>query len=135
MDLGDPSYGIVRRLPRTAFADAVTATREALATEGFGVLTEIDVAGTLKKKLGVDLPPYVILGACNPPMAHRALQVDAAVGLLLPCNVVVADDEAGGSTVAALDPRSLFQVAGQPGMTELAEDIRARLERVLDRLA
>jgi uncharacterized protein (DUF302 family) len=112
---------------------AVERTKEALATEGFGVLTEIDVAATLKKKLDVDFRPYVILGACNPPLAYRALTAERDIGLLLPCNVVVyADDTPGRSVVAAMDPVEALQLTGNEEIRPLAEDVKARLTRVLE---
>ncbi|HEX2780146.1 MAG TPA: DUF302 domain-containing protein [Gemmatimonadaceae bacterium] len=112
---------------------AVARTKEALATEGFGVLSEIDVAATLKKKLDVRFRPYVILGACNPPLALRALTAERDIGLLLPCNVVVyADDVPGRSVVAAMDPVEALQLTGNEEIRPLAEDVKARLTRVLE---
>jgi uncharacterized protein (DUF302 family) len=115
---------------------ALERTREALGAEGFGVLSEIDVRATLKKKLDVDVPPYVILGACNPPMAHRALTAERNIGLLLPCNVVVyAGDDPGTSVVAAVDPEvSLGRVENEQ-LRPLAIEVKARLRRVLDAVA
>ena len=118
------------------YEQAVARTREALAAEGFGVLTEIDVRATLEKKLGVDFRPYVILGACNPPLAHQALTAERDIGLLLPCNVIVyAADEPGTSVVAALDPVEALQLTGNEAVRPLAEQVRARLERVLQAVA
>ena len=115
---------------------AVERTREALGAEGFGVLTEIDVRATLEKKLGVDFRPYVILGACNPPLAHRALTAERDVGLLLPCNVVVyAADAAGKSVVAAIDPEVSLGRVDNDALAPLAADVKARLRRVLDAVA
>lgn len=112
---------------------AVTRVREALATEGFGVLTEIDVSATLKKKLDVDFRPYIILGACNPPLAHRALSSELEIGLLLPCNVVVhAADQADRSVVSIMDPEAALSLAGNEAIAPLAADVKARLQRVLD---
>ena len=120
---------------RTAapFAEASTRIREALKAQGFGVLTEIDVQSTLREKLGEQMEPYVILGACNPPLAHRALSADRSAGLLLPCNVVVraADD---GTIVEALDPRAIAEIAGQPELEDIAEDAAARLRAALGEL-
>ena len=104
---------------------------EALGKEGFGVLTEIDVAATLKKKLGVDVPPYNILGACNPQLAHRALQAEPPIGALLPCNVVVRVDDAGSTRVEIMDPHAVLQLVGRPEIGEIAGEVRSRLRRVL----
>ena len=118
------------------YGQAVERTKEALAAEGFGVLSEIDIAATLKKKLDADFRPYVILGACNPPLAHRALTAERDLGLLLPCNVVVyAADEAGRSVVAAMDPEAALELTGNPEVREVAREVRARLERVLNSVA
>lgn len=115
------------------YEKAVERTREELAKEGFGVLSEIDIAGALKKKLDVDFRPYVILGACNPPLAHRALTAERDIGLLLPCNVIVyAADEEGTSVVAAMDPVEALSLTGNAEIRPLAEDVKARLQRVLE---
>lgn len=112
---------------------AVERTREALGAEGFGVLTEIDVRATLRKKLDVDFRPYVILGACNPAMAHRALSVERDLGLLLPCNVIVyAADQDGRSVVAAVDPEVSLGRVGNDALAPVAADVKARLRRALD---
>jgi uncharacterized protein (DUF302 family) len=127
-------YGMRTTVP-LAYDAAVERTRAALADEGFGVLSEIDVAATLKKKLDVEFRPYVILGACNPPLAHRALQAERDIGLLLPCNVIVyASDEPGRSVVAAMDPEAALELTGNEQVRELARDVRQRLVRVLDAL-
>jgi len=116
-----------------AFAEANAQIREALKAQGFGVLTEIDVQSTLREKLGEEMEQYVILGACNPPLAHRALSADRTIGLLLPCNVVVR--EAGdGTIVEALDPRAIAEVAGQPLLKDIAEVAAARLRAALETL-
>jgi uncharacterized protein (DUF302 family) len=114
------------------YARAVERTREELSKEGFGVLSEIDIAATLKKKLDADFRPYVILGACNPPLAHRALTAERDIGLLLPCNVIVyAADEPGRSVVAAMDPEAALELTGNDEVRSVAAEVKARLERVL----
>jgi len=128
-------YGISTTVP-LPYERAVDRAREELAKEGFGVLTEIDVRATLKKKLDVDFRPYVILGACNPPLAHQALTTERDIGLLLPCNVIVyADDEPGMSTVAVLDPVEALSLSGNQEIAPLADEVRGRLERVVRALA
>jgi uncharacterized protein (DUF302 family) len=125
--------GVTVGLP---YADAVERTRAELAKEGFGVLSEIDIAATLKAKLDVEFRPYVILGACNPPLAHRALSAERDLGLLLPCNVVVyATDEPGRSTVAAMDPEAALELTGNAEVRDVAREVKARLERVLSAVA
>jgi uncharacterized protein (DUF302 family) len=119
-----------------SYDQAVEKTREELSKEGFGVLTEIDVKATLKKKLDVEFRPYVILGACNPPIAHQALTAETDLGLLLPCNVIVYDSgEPGKSYVAAIDPVEQLKLTGNPAIEPFAQEVRARLERVLDGVA
>lgn len=115
------------------FDDAVTLTRQALADQGFGILTEIDMKATLKEKLGEDMEDYLILGACNPPLAHRAVSVDRQIGLLLPCNVVVRVDAQAEDTVIvdAMNPQVMVQVADQPGLREVADDATAKLRAVI----
>ena len=121
----------------TSFADAVDQTRKALAEQGFGVLTEIDMKATLKAKLGEDMEDYLILGACNPPLAHRAVNVDRQIGLLLPCNVIVrADPSAGQNTVIvdAINPQVMAQLTDQPGMQEVADDVTTKLQAAIQSL-
>ena len=114
------------------YATAVERMKQALADEGFGILCEIDVAATMRKKLGVDFRPYVILGACNPPLAHRALVEEPDIGLLLPCNVVVyAADEPGRSVISALDAVAALGLTGKADLRPIAEDVKARLTRAL----
>ncbi|WP_439657875.1 DUF302 domain-containing protein [Lentzea sp. HUAS TT2] len=115
------------------YDDAVPAVRAALKEQGFGVLTEIDVRATLREKLGADVEPYVILGACNPPLAHRALEVDRTIGLLLPCNVVVRAD-GDGSLVQALDPALMAEVPQREELGPIAEEAGKRIRAALDSL-
>jgi uncharacterized protein (DUF302 family) len=119
-----------------SYSQAIERTRAALKEQGFGVLTEIDVKATMKAKLDVEFRPYVILGACNPPLAHRALSADLGIGLLLPCNVVVYDNLDGTSTVEAMDPQAALGLVGNnPTIAEVASEARARLRRAVDALA
>jgi uncharacterized protein (DUF302 family) len=129
----DSDYGLRRDLPGTSFTEAVERTTRALKDEGFGVLTTVDVKATLKEKLDVDHRPYVILGACNPPLAHRALATDDTIGLLLPCNVVVAETE-NGSEVAIARPKAMLSIANNAEILPIAEEAEARLSRALERL-
>ncbi len=130
-----PEYVIARELPDTDYDTAVSRVTELLAEEGFGVLTTIDVQATLKKKLGLDFRRYVILGACNPPLAHKALEAELFIGALLPCNVLVMDRAGGGSTVAAFSPKVGFQMVDSEALRPIAEEVEARLGRVLGRLS
>jgi len=125
-----PTYGYATTLAGVPFADAVTKVTEALAAEGFGILSTIDVQGTLKKKLDADVRPYTILGACNPRLAHAALQAEPHIGLLLPCNVLVQGAE-NGTTVSIMDPKAMMQVTGNAALDEVGADADARLRRVL----
>jgi len=128
-------YGIGVTVP-LAYERAVERIREELQKEGFGVLTEIDVKATLKKKLDVEFRPYVILGACNPPLAHQALTAERDIGLLLPCNVIVYQgDDPGTSIVAALDPVEALSLTGRADIAPLAQQVRVRLARALEALA
>jgi len=129
-----PSYGFsVDSVLSVEEAEA--RVRDLLRDEGFGVLTEIDVRSTLRDKLGVDFRPYRILGACNPPLAHRALQAEPGIGLLLPCNVVVEAGPAGGSRVSFLDPKTALGLVGNPVLEPIAADAAHRLRRVAARLS
>ena len=117
-----------------SFDDALARVTAELANEGFGVLTEIDVAATLKKRLGKDMPRYRILGACNPQFAHRALEAEPRIGALLPCNVVVREDSAGTVVVEMMDPQAVLQLVERQEIAEIAGEVRARLQRVLSRV-
>ena len=119
-----------------SYDQTIERTRAALKEQGFGVLTEIDVKATMKAKLDAEFRPYVILGACNPPLAHRALSADLGIGLLLPCNVVVYDNLDGSSTVDAMDPQAALGLVGDnQAIAEVASEARARLGRAIDALA
>lgn len=125
----EESYGLTTITDRTP-EEAEKAIRDALAEEGFGILTEIDVKATLSSKLGIEFRPYKILGACNPNLAHGALQADERMGLLLPCNVIVAESD-GRTVVSVLDPGVMERVADTEGIAEIAAEARSRLERAL----
>jgi uncharacterized protein (DUF302 family) len=132
-ELTEKPLGITVHL-KADYETALVRTIDALKVEGFGVLTEIDVKETMKKKLGVDYPPYKILGACNPPLAHRALTAAPEVGLLLPCNVTVRQLEDGRIEVAMIDPLMMMGVISNPALKPIADEARARLERVAQSL-
>jgi uncharacterized protein (DUF302 family) len=125
-------YGIGRDLPES-FERVLARVRETLKAEGFGVLSEIDVQAAMKEKLGVDRTPYVILGACNPPLAHRAVEADRSIGLLLPCNVVVraSGDSGTSTTVEFLDPQVMADVADNPEVKAVADEAGRKLEAAL----
>lgn len=127
------SYGIHKRL-RGTYEEALARVPEALKAEGFGVLTEIDVQSTLKQKLGVDFRRYKILGACNPPFAHQALQADLEAGLMMPCNVIVFEDDERRTEVMAVDPTKTMAASGNPKLEELAAAVKQKLERALAKL-
>ena len=116
------------------FDEAIDKVTEALKSEGFGVLTEIDVKATLKKKIDVDRKPYTILGACNPQLANQAINADPDIGLLLPCNVLVREEGNGAITVAFMDPNAVLGLVEQSGVEQLAGEVRAKLEKVRDLL-
>ena len=122
-------YGFGTALDVT-YDEAIPQVKEALKAEGFGVLTEIDVAQTFKEKLGAEMPPYLILGACNPPLAHRALAEEPQMGLLLPCNVVVRR-EGGRTLVEVVDPEAMLSVSGNPVLDAVAVEAKRRLKRVV----
>jgi uncharacterized protein (DUF302 family) len=127
------SYGPSVTLARP-FGEVVTAVRAALATEGFGVLTEIDVQATMKAKLSADMGTYLILGACNPPLTQRALQIDPSIGLLLPCNIVVRQTE-HGTTVSAVDPMMMVSGSSNPALQPIADEAAGRLNAALAALS
>jgi uncharacterized protein (DUF302 family) len=128
------AYGFSKKLDMP-YEQAVAKATAALKEEGFGVLTEIDVKATLKKKLGADFRRYVILGACNPPFAYQALQAELEIGLLLPCNVIVYETEDGGSVVSAMNPMAALGVVDNPAMNDVAEQVTAKIKRAVDSLA
>jgi uncharacterized protein (DUF302 family) len=127
----DRSYAFTRKIENATVADAIGRARVALAAEGFGVLTEIDVQATLKQKLGVERPPYVILGACNPGLANRALEAEPAIGVFLPCNVTVFQGDDGATYVQAIKPEAMFGLIEAAAMQPIAAEVGARLERAL----
>jgi uncharacterized protein (DUF302 family) len=119
----------IARVVEAGFDETVAGTVAALKQEGFGVLTDIDVAATMKQKLGVEFRPYRILGACNPPLAHEALSAEDKIGVMLPCNVIVQDAGAGKIEVAAIDPRAAMERIGNPALSKLAGEVAQRLAR------
>lgn len=117
-----------------SYDDAITRVTEELSKEGFGVLTEINVKAVMKKKLDIDKRPYMILGACNPVLANKAITAEPDIGLLLPCNVVVREEEDGSITVSFMDPQAVLDLVDQPGIHELASEVKTKLEKVRDSL-
>lgn len=128
--MSDAKYGMTVSLGKIPFDEALARTTAALKTEGFGVITEIDVKETMKKKLDVDFRNYKILGACNPPLAHGALSADLMLGLLLPCNVIVFEEDTGEVTVSIADPIEMFKIVDNPAVAGLAEKVKEKLVRV-----
>lgn len=118
-----------------SFDEVINKVTEALKTEGFGVLTEIDVKATLKKKIDVDRKPYTILGACNPVLANQAINAEPDIGLLLPCNVIVREEDDGSITVGFMDPKAVLGLVNRPEVSDLGMQVRAKLEKVRDLLA
>ncbi len=127
------SYYLARTLP-VAFDEAINRISAALKREGFGVLTDIDVRATLKTKLGVDVPQYRILGACNPAFAHQALQLENKLGVLLPCNVIVREESPQQTEIAAIDPVASMERTGNPKLAAVAAEVRVRLQRAIAEL-
>ena len=130
----DASYGYTKNIGKMDFGGAVDKVTAALKEQGFGVLTEIDVKATLKKKLDVDFRPYRILGACNPPFAHKALSSELLIGLLMPCNVVVFEEDDGTVAVSVINPHEMFKVVENPAVAPFAKEIDHKLKNVLESL-
>ncbi len=133
--MSEPTYGFEKKLERATFEEAVQKVTDALQKEGFGVLTEIDIKNTLKKKLDVDFRRYLILGACNPHLARQALEAEEHIGLLLPCNIVVQEDPQGGVSVSIADPRAMFRLVESATLQPIAEEAERRLRRVAESLS
>lgn len=128
----DRDYAYTKKLAGMSMADATKRVREALAKEGFGVLTEIDVQAVLKAKLGIDRKPYLILGACNPSLSHRALEAEPPIGVFLPCNVDVFEGDDGETYVQSMRPTQVFKLIANPKVAPVAEEVDARIRRVLE---
>ena len=133
--MANADYGITVQLKGIDLQAAYDKVVAALKEQGFGVLTEIDVKKTLKEKLGVDFRKYLILGACNPPLAHRSLQAEPLIGLLLPCNVVLFENDDGSVTVSAVDPEKMFEVVGNPDVAPIAKEVKGKLTKALESLS
>ena len=131
MSTDTAKYGLFRELPDVPFETAKERVTEELSKQGFGILTEIDVKETLKKKIDVDFPSYMILGACNPHLAHMGLMKEPALGLLLPCNVVVAEGEQGGSIISVMDPYAMVKMTENFDLEDLANEAREKLKRAI----
>ena len=127
-------YYFNRILRDVPFKEAVERTVRSLKSEGFGVLTEIDIRTTLKNKLDVDFRNYRILGACNPPLAHKALMAEDKIGTMLPCNVIIQESERGTIEIAAIDPAASMQAVNNPGLTAIAEEVRDKLKKVVQNI-
>jgi uncharacterized protein (DUF302 family) len=127
----DASYGYTKNLGKVDFDEALGRVASALKTEGFGVLTEIDVKATMKKKLDIDFRKYKILGACNPPLAHRALSSELMIGLLLPCNIIAFEEDDGTVTVSIANPKQMFKIVENADLARTAEEVDLKLRRAL----
>ncbi len=128
------TYGITKSLGKVDFDEALGRVTEALKGAGFGVLTEIDVTAVMKKRLDVDFRNYRILGACNPPLAFKALEAELLIGLLLPCNVIVFEEDDSTVTVSAVNPAEVFKVVGRPDVVEIANAVDAKLKQAMEKL-
>ncbi|HAA54307.1 MAG TPA: ABC transporter ATP-binding protein [Myxococcales bacterium] len=130
--MSEIQYGLVRDLGAVDFQKAREATEASMKSEGFGTLTEIDVKATMKKKIDVEMNPYVILGACNPQLAHQALQAEPQIGLLLPCNIVLQQNDSGNIIVSAIDPVKMFEVVGRDDIKPIAEQVRQKMANIIE---
>ncbi len=127
-------YGFTTTLSGLTFDEAIAKTTAVLKAEGFGILSDIDVQRAMKEKLGADMPPYRILGACNPPLAHQALQAEPDIGLLLPCNVIVREEAPGRVVIGLLDPQIMVGLVAKPGVRSVADEAESRLRRACSAL-
>lgn len=130
--MSEIQYGLVRDLGAVDFQKAREATEASMKSEGFGTLTEIDVKATMKKKIDVEMNPYVILGACNPQLAHQALQAEPQIGLLLPCNIVLQQNDSGNIIVSAIDPVKMFEVVGRDDIKPISEQVRQKMANIIE---
>lgn len=133
-DFGSPAYGISRNMGKANWDQLRAKVETKLKEHGFGVLTEIDVQATLKKKIDVDRKPYLILGACNPSLAHQAISAEPGIGLLLPCNVVMAENDKGEVVVSAIDPVKMFELVDRPEVAGVAKEVKTLLTQVVEAL-
>lgn len=129
-----PTYGLTRELPDLSYEEAVEKVTAALESEGFGILTEIDVKATLKKKLDTDFRKYIILGACNPHFAYQALSAELLIGLLMPCNVIVAERDEGGCIISAINPVEVFGLVNRSDVEPLSKEVSSKLQRAIDQV-
>jgi len=129
-----PTYSLSRELPDLSYEEAVEKVTAALESEGFGILTEIDVKATMKKKLDTDFRKYIILGACNPHIAYQALSAELLIGLLMPCNVIVAERDEGGCIISAINPVEIFGLVNRPDVEPLARKVASKLQSAIDQV-